>query len=341
MTADGGRQMADNSAAHGVLRAYLALEEPGYALLIDAPWGAGKTHFIQHHSGKSPDELRYVTLNGVADEAGFRRAILKDSLQADLLTTGTALAQTLSKLAKVDGLGQLASDYAEEALLRALPPTLVFDDLERATLPPEQLLGLINDYVEHQGKRVILLVNSEAHARKDAFLARKEKIVGRTITITPDVTAALPAFLAKITEGKGRKYLEAQTDLITDVFRQSDHGNLRLLRNALRNCAPVLWIRSKTGSSTRPRPWAALSAPIWFCSWPMRAERSLRRISPIEVTGSSYLRRSIPRSRNWRYINCTRRIALAEWRFERISALFCRWVSGCLCSLMGMWATLP
>lgn len=232
-----------NQAAKGALAAYLSMEKPGYAILIDAPWGSGKTHFIREACGISTDardEVGYVSLNGVTDDISFRRALLKDRLQSEVLDKGTVLANAVSKITGFGDLGSLARDVIEDRLLKALPETLVFDDIERAAIPPEQLSGLINEFIEHQKKRVVLLVHSEAHENKDQFLKRKEKLVGRTITVAPEVNAALPAFLAQMPTGKGRAYLEEHCDLVTEVFLQAGHGNLRLLRNALRGCALVL-----------------------------------------------------------------------------------------------------
>ncbi|WP_321362992.1 hypothetical protein [uncultured Celeribacter sp.] len=87
---------------------------------------------------------------------------------------------------------------------------------------------------------MILLVNSEKHPWKDKFLEKKEKLIGRTLRIEADITAALPDFIGLMSEGKGKTYLSDHPDLIREVFEQAGHNNLRLLRNALRECALVL-----------------------------------------------------------------------------------------------------
>lgn len=230
-----------NVAARGALENYLAMRAPRYAILIDAPWGSGKTHFIEDVCKVNTDPaVRYATLNGVADAAGFRRALLKGELGSGVFENGARLGDTFGKLAKVGNIGTLARDIVEERLMEALPETLIFDDLERTTMTPELVFGLINDFVEHEGKRVILLVNSEKHEWKDTFLEKKEKLIGRTLRIEADMDAALPDFITLMEEGRGKQYLKDHPDLIREVFEQAGHNNLRLLRNALRECALVL-----------------------------------------------------------------------------------------------------
>ncbi|MBN9678774.1 P-loop NTPase fold protein [Salipiger bermudensis] len=231
-----------NSVAKGALKSYLKMKNPGYAILVDAPWGAGKTHFVKEVCFESDgtNNVRYVSLNGASDDLAFRRALLKDSYEASLAERGAIFGNILSRKLRLGDLGNLARDFLEERLIAGLPETLIFDDIERSSIDPQQLLGLINDFVEHKGKRVILLVHSEEHDHKEAFLNRKEKLVGRTLHIEADLDAALPNFLAAIDHSRGRKFFQEHEKLIGSVFEQAGHQNLRLLRNALRDCSLVL-----------------------------------------------------------------------------------------------------
>lgn len=249
--------MSCNETAKGALETYLENEKPGYALLVDAPWGAGKTHFVKEvcdayfeKKNDQSESYRYVTLNGVSNETEFRRALLKNSFRIDgssskksagnALNIGEKISNLFSKQFGVPGGGSLAREIIEETLISSLPGTLVFDDIERSVIDIQVLLGLLNDFVEHEEKRVVLLVNSEAHERKDEFLEKKEKIVGRTLKLTADFEAAYKDFVDKISEGRGKTYFDGHRDVARQVFDQAGHQNLRLLRNAMRECALVL-----------------------------------------------------------------------------------------------------
>lgn len=231
-----------NLISEKALKAYLAMKKPGYAILIDAPWGAGKTFFVRNACSvdTAPQRVRYVSLNGVSDEVAFRRALLKGSFEASLTEKGEIFGNLLSRNLKLGDLGSLARDFLEERLIDNLPETLIFDDIERATLDTEVLLALVNDFVEHKGKRAVLLVNSEEHKDLENFLARKEKLVGRTIKIEADFDAAFPSFISTMDNGVGKKFLIEHVDITRSVFDEAGHQNLRLLRNSLRDCCLVL-----------------------------------------------------------------------------------------------------
>lgn len=224
------------------LSSYLEMKCPGYALLVEAPWGAGKTHFVKTvcSAEVGPEFFRYVSLNGVSNEAAFRRALLKESFETSLAEKGAFLGNLLSRKLKLGDLGSMARDIVEERLITKLPDIVIFDDVERSSIDPQVLMGLLNDFVEHKGKRVVLLAHSEAHEKKKKFLKRKEKLVGRTLKITANFDAAFPEFVSKMDEGQGKTYFEEQQEMTNTVFEQAGHQNLRLLRNSIRDCALVL-----------------------------------------------------------------------------------------------------
>lgn len=231
-----------NSATSNALREFMRIDEPEYALLIDAPWGAGKTFFVKRECNLENEDgkIRYVSLYGVADVIGFRRALLKDGLTELTPSAVETLGNTISKGFKLGELGSLARDVMEERLLKILPGTIIFDDLERSMIDPQILLGLINDFVEHKRKRVIILADSESHKIKDVFLKHKEKVIGRTLSLQPDFENAFPFFISKMPEGRGKTYFGTHEKIVADVFQESGHKNLRLLRNAVRECGLIL-----------------------------------------------------------------------------------------------------
>ena len=234
--------MQPNKEAEGALRSYLGMKAPGYALLIDAPWGAGKTHFVRGvcKVDIERDDVRYVSLNGVADEAAFRRALLQKNLNETTFNIATKLGDIASEHFSLGTLGSLGRDIFEERLISKLPDTLIFDDIERSSLPHKVLFGLINDFIEHQGKRVLLVAHTEVDDQIDEFRKRQEKIVGRSTRIVADFDSAFPRFLVASGIGPGKAFFEEHTDIARSVFDETGHNNLRLLRSAVRDCALLL-----------------------------------------------------------------------------------------------------
>ena len=94
--------MDQNLAAVRALHEYAEIKKPRYAFMIEAPWGAGKTHLVKREfkEALSSDNARYVTLNGVSDQRSFRRALLAASSEAKLIAAAGKLGDMTSNDAK-------------------------------------------------------------------------------------------------------------------------------------------------------------------------------------------------------------------------------------------------
>lgn len=217
------------------LDAYLRLEKPGFALMVDAAWGAGKTHSVQRWLyGKNH---LFVSLYGATSREEIERAIIMARLNAldnsasralaAIVGAGVEVAAGYFKIEKPKGLQKIA--------LAALPDLLVFDDLERTEgIPVHSLLGALNRYVEHENRHVILLANqTELRKGCDDYDRVREKVIGRVIALEPDDSGALTEFLEALRGQQAHGYLLTERDAIQSVFRASECQNLRLLRQAL------------------------------------------------------------------------------------------------------------
>jgi len=99
----------------------------------------------------------------------------------------------------------------------------------------EDILGFINQFVEHDGYRVLVVANEEAKSidRESGFATIKEKVIGRTFQIRPDASAALTHFLAEVSSRKSHGILAEKQNEVLAVFQRADYGNLRQLRQAV------------------------------------------------------------------------------------------------------------
>jgi len=239
--------MDQNTAAISALLEYATIDQPGYAFMIEAPWGAGKTHLVKREFKEelSNDEARYVTLNGVSDRTAFRRAVLAGTSVAKLGEAASSLGDILGKAANVGAVGSFFQNALEDRMMGNLPKLLIFDDVERCEMSPSELLGLINEFVEHQAKNVVLCAfierdTGKGEERREEFLSRKEKVVGRTVRITADAANALPEFIAAMPGVRGKQWFQSHSDLVLDVFFEANHGNLRVLRQCVHDCGRVI-----------------------------------------------------------------------------------------------------
>jgi len=222
-----------NSNTVDALRNYISHPDPGFAVLVAGPWGVGKTHlikaFAETFEGKETPLM--VSLFGVTSADDIDSAIFVASLPKidnQYIKAAGRLAKTALKIMPE----QFASLDAKDFLKLKLPRVLIFDDLERTKLTPQEILGAINGYVEQERKHVILLANEEKLFDADTS-GEKEKVIGQTLTVVADIEAALGPMLEKLGENASG-FLTTHRAVVIDVFHTADYGNLRSL-------AQVLW----------------------------------------------------------------------------------------------------
>lgn len=223
---------------------YLGLKEPGYSVLINAKWGAGKTFFIKEYL-KRPHfrdgkQFAYISLNGLSS--------IHDIYEA-LIAVFMPLAS--NKGAKVTGslLGSLLKYHSvnvDLSLKDFVSPIrknkfYVFDDLERYHGDIKEVFGFISALLEQDGVKVIILANEEKlKERDDNYSDNKEKVIGKTLAFDTDFKSAIECFLKEVSHKKGFKLLSDKITILQDIFLRSEYSNLRLLRQAIYEVVDVL-----------------------------------------------------------------------------------------------------
>jgi hypothetical protein len=248
--------MTNNQHIREFLNYYCDLPRgPQYAVLLTGLWGSGKTWFIKdffasHFS--QPERMLYLSLYGLQsfddiESEIFRllhpvlgskpvrvlhrlaRGVLKTSLNFDIDGDG-----------KSDGSisGGLPNEKIFERISIDEKKILVLDDLERCSIPIADLLGYVNQFIEHGGIKAILIANEvellKAGEGSDVGYARiKEKLIGRTFEVLPEVSLALEHFAADLPTKRAQQIVLANFQKITQVYDCSKYRNLRLLRHSL------------------------------------------------------------------------------------------------------------
>ena len=167
---------------------YIRKPYTDYAVMINGEWGSGKTHFwnnklrkrievIKNKAGK-PYKTIYISLYGINSIEEISKKIF--------LETNPVITKTLKKFAEhtdgnvipeyvktgvdianlygtmqVDG-GRI--DFAK--MFTTDDKVLCFDDLERANIDIIDILGYINNFVEHDVIKTILICNEKELAIK-------------------------------------------------------------------------------------------------------------------------------------------------------------------------------
>lgn len=214
------------------LNYYKKLESPGFALLVAGEWGAGKTYQVK--AMLEGDKPAYVSLFGLRSNAEIRIKVL---VQLDKKKGWLKSAEQFLKGKNVSfmGFGGSAGDFVSDTLSLAFDDKLpknslvVLDDFERAS-NKDEILGLINQYVEHMGCRVVVIANEEKV--DDGFKEQKEKVFGHTITVQAQVNAAFEHFFSKLGPEEQGRLVPFKQEIVS-VFLASGSQSLRILRNVL------------------------------------------------------------------------------------------------------------
>jgi len=231
-------------------------EAPGYAILIKGKWGTGKTWFIKKIKndleGKrlklihisvygmgSISEIDNELYRAVHPILGSKKMVLAGKLFKGFIKT--SIHVDLDSDGKSDG--SISSTIPDINLMEYLEGTkdniLIFDDIERCSIPISNLLGYLNHFVEQGDHKILLVANEEEIIKldektKNEYLKIKEKLIGKTFEITPHSEEALEDFISKVENENLRKELtDKRQKMILELYDQSLHRNLRHLKQAI------------------------------------------------------------------------------------------------------------
>lgn len=230
----------------------------GYAVLLKGKWGTGKTWFVKQSLKKLKDSKTtylYVSLYGMtsfeeienaffqqlyslfsSESMAFAGIICKDQLKTTL-----KMALDGNGIRNENMVSQTPNIKLSGSLANASEFILVFDDLERTPINLENLLGYINYYVEHQGYKVVILANEDEIIEKQkdnpssslSYKRIKEKLIGKTFEVTPDLDNALVSFIENVESHFVQSLYQSNIDIISELYHQSLYHNLRHLKQAL------------------------------------------------------------------------------------------------------------
>lgn len=249
-----------NKHINEFIQYYFNLEySPEYAILIDGEWGAGKSWFIQRALGDlklNGGKCLYVSLYGMTSFSDIEDAFFEQMhpvlSSKGMKITAKILKSTLKATIKLD----LDSDGSKESSANIsldslgvpnyLKDTnghiLVFDDIERCSINIGDLLGYINQFIEHHGYKVILIANEDEIKNQESdsgsYLRMKEKLIGRTFKIEPDFELALDAFVDATPAPLKYFYQYCRSDIL-GTYHNSGCKNLRSLKQALWDFARI------------------------------------------------------------------------------------------------------
>ena len=165
---------------------YVRADYTDYAIMINGEWGSGKTYFWNHKVRNKIESLRingkryttiYMSLYGISNLEEISKKIFIETTQLMdknmkkyMNTTGQSTipeyAKTGLDMANLFGVTQNGDkvDYAQ--FFSTDDKILCFDDLERANVDVIDILGYINNFVEHDHIKTIIICNEKELSTK-------------------------------------------------------------------------------------------------------------------------------------------------------------------------------
>ncbi|MGE6980755.1 hypothetical protein [Kluyvera intermedia] len=217
---------------------YLGLDAPGFAVLVTGEWGSGKTFQVMN---AIPDELQcHVSLFGISDtqeiyNTVFAKMFPGKNLAKKFLDITKDLSGELNGI--TFGAGSLAGNILSPLIKLTVDrnKVIIFDDLERCPMSNKEIFGAINQYIEHHQCKVIILAHDkETH---DDFIKTKEKIIGHTIQIEPQIDDAAGVFFSEKFKLNNFNVIKP---VIIDAFLKTDCKSLRILKYLINDCHRLL-----------------------------------------------------------------------------------------------------
>lgn len=260
------------------LNYYLEKEtSPDYAVLITGCWGSGKTYFIRKYlegKGTEKDSVKvfdwltgcekytvvYASLFGAKNREEMDQRVLEKLHSILNSAVFKALPNAVSLVGKISSeitgnstmaiagktVSVLARNYLKKKGSLNKKTVVVFDDVERADLPLPELLGYLNEYVEHLHVPCILLADKEKweEAQKcqedkstlHRLSSTKEKVIGKEFQIRTTFDEVWKYWFDKdcsILNDKSKNLVKDYHDTIAQIFEMADVSNFRSLKHSL------------------------------------------------------------------------------------------------------------
>ena len=165
---------------------YIRADYTDYAIMINGEWGSGKTYFWNNKIRRKIDTMRfngkqyttiYMSLYGISNLEEISKKIFIETTQLmdknlrkymnnNEQTRIPEYAKTGIDMANLFGIAQNEDKVNYSEFFSTDDKVLCFDDLERANVDVIDILGYINNFVEHDHIKTIIICNEKELSTK-------------------------------------------------------------------------------------------------------------------------------------------------------------------------------
>ena len=224
---------------------YLTTDKTQYAILLNGSWGSGKTYFWKYNLDKIAIQKEfktiYISLNGIS-----KIEILDHQLFIKLLPVISNQENPITKNITAffgNVLNKLSNHYLKASLSDIFKGVSVdtfnfskyvicFDDLERCQIPIKEVLGFINNFVEHKSLKTLILADeTNIDTTQKGYDNIKEKVIGRVLNFELNIAATLPQIFNKYETSNTDFYnfLVSKKHSLIDILVEYKQDNLRII----------------------------------------------------------------------------------------------------------------
>lgn len=229
--------MSKNQHITEFLDYYCKLEKPEYAVLLKGSWGSGKTWFITNYLEKYKEKQKiqylHISLYGIKNIPSIEYKILQQRFSILKSPVGRILKDIKDALPQRINVNTDKIQFSE--YLNNTQDILIFDDLERCQMPMKEVLGYINNFIEHKGFKVIIIAAEKEIPEKDKddYNKSKEKSIGHSFEIQSHIDEVLPSLINKLNDTVTKEVLNNNSITIKELYTQANCNNFRILKQTL------------------------------------------------------------------------------------------------------------
>ncbi|MBS1951425.1 MAG: hypothetical protein OJF59_000586 [Cytophagales bacterium] len=263
------------SNLHHAIRQYLDTAKTDYAVMINGEWGSGKTYYLKKELFKELEkekpELRciYISLFGVTGSLDLNKKFFLEVYpflnNKWAKTAGAVGKSVLSHLGfdfgkdQEDALIEFVSKFNDNTLI-------VFDDLERLDKDLLiEILGFINQIVEHNNIKVIISANEKEileGIKKDS--SDYERYIEKLVRHKLQFKLGFDEIGGEIIRGAGVDF-KFQGNIL-EAFSKGENRNLRTLQFASSLSSNILKSLAKVQEVDQPVKDQIAGLAIYFLS---------------------------------------------------------------------------
>lgn len=275
-----------NAFVEEYLDEYIGMSKVDFAVLISGLWGCGKTTFVSKWMEKAKIREKkkwvYVSVNGAATIEEIKHRVFEEAYPgtAKVLTVAKCVSSVISPfvgtLSCAKGTKGVSAEAHFDQFEKLVPKrlnvhcdVLVFDDVERAVVRIEELLGYFSKLLA-EGTKIILVGDEEILSKRwgdhteegtglcvQGYDKQKEKVIGQTLALVENFADLFGILVDDAHCESIRNFLMGQRGVLVKDFRAVDGAcNYRAFKHACRDTD--YWFRRLPNVAKRNEEYAKL-----------------------------------------------------------------------------------